>query len=111
MPKSTRLGVLWKEIEIIESGTVKGKIVRAREDLPEGLCIPYGGVYRSRHEAINIAKHNNRGAERRNSHGAAFEIVGEKRQREFGMVDAHPKLMQDKGNSETAYNDNSLDLV
>ena len=32
------------------------QIVRAREDLPEGLCIPYGGVYRSRQEAINIEK-------------------------------------------------------
>jgi len=103
MPKLTRLGILWKEIEIVDSGTVKGKIVRAREDLPEGLCIPYGGIFRSHQEAMNIAKHNNRGAERRNSHGAAFEIVGEKKRKEYGMVDAHPNLMQDKGIPDGAW--------
>ena len=103
IPKLTRLGILWKEIELIDSGTVKGKIVRAREDLPEGLCIPYGGIFRSHQEAINIAKHNNRGAERRNSHGAAFEIIGAKRRKEYGMVDAHPSLMQDKGIPDGAW--------
>ena len=90
------MGVLWKEIEVIESGTFKGKVVRARENLPEGLCIPYGGIFRSRQEAINIAKHNNRGAERRNSHGAAFEITGENGRKEYCMVDAHPTIMQDR---------------
>ena len=64
LPRQTRQGMQWKEIEIVDSGTIKGKMVKAREEIPPGMCIPYGGIYRSRREAINIAKHNNRGAER-----------------------------------------------
>lgn len=92
-----RQGVIWEEIELYPSGTPKGVQIKAKLDLPKDLCIPYGGVYRTPYETRAIAKHNNEKVERRNSHGAAYEGRAFDGTKEWGMADAHPIVLQERG--------------
>jgi len=44
LPKATRQGFVWDEIELVANESSKGTGLL---DLPKDLCIPYGGIYRS----------------------------------------------------------------
>jgi hypothetical protein len=67
-------------------------------DLPKDLCIPYGGVYVNPQEKETLVRHGNEGKRyHRISHGAEVQCVGEGGEEEWGMMDAHPQLMRDRG--------------
>jgi hypothetical protein len=67
-------------------------------DLPNDFCIPYGGVYVNPQEKKTLlVRHGNEGKRyHRISHGAEVQCVGEGGEEEWGMMDAHPQLMQDR---------------
>lgn len=68
----------------------------AKRDLPRNLCIPYGGIYRSPREWRHIYKHCNDGVFHRVSHAAEVEHIRSDGEVEWGVLDAHPSLMQSR---------------
>jgi hypothetical protein len=85
------------EIELSTQDTVKGVGLFAKVDLPKDLCIPYGGVYLNPQEKETLVRHGNEGKRhRRILHGAEVQCVGEGGTKEWGMMDAHPQLIQDR---------------
>ena len=93
-----RSSYFMKWIELSTQDTTKGVGLFAKVDLPKDLCIPYGGVYLNPQEKETLVRHGNeRKRHRRISHGAEVHCVGEGDTKEWGMMDAHPQLMQDRG--------------
>ena len=98
IPRTTRHGVVWEEIELSTQDTAKGVGLFAKIDLPKDLCIPYGGVYVNPQEKETLVRHGNEGKRyHRIWHGAEVRCVGEGGTEEWGMMDAHPQLMQARG--------------
>ena len=93
-PKATRNGLIWEEIELMITDPKKGVGLVARKNLPRNLCIPYGGIYRTPREWSHIYKHCNDGGFRRVSHAAEVECIKDDGESEWGVLDAHPSLMQ-----------------
>ena len=77
IPRNTRHGVVWEEIELSTQNTTKGVGLFAMVGLPKNLCIPYGGVYLNPQERETLVRHGNEGKRhRRISHGAEVQCVG-----------------------------------
>ena len=74
----TRQGVFWVEIELAAQNPGKGVGLFAKVDLPENLCIPYGGIYLNppERDKLWVVRHGNEGKRHRHiSHGAAVQCV------------------------------------
>ena len=97
IPKVSRNGVVWAEIEFATLDPAKGTGIVARIDLPKDLCIPYGGVYRNQQEVETQVRHCNDGMQHRLSHSASVECLNKEGIKEKGMMDAHPKIMKNRG--------------
>lgn len=95
--------MVWEEIELATVNDCRGRGIIAKKALPQDLCIPYGGIYRTSKQMDAISRHCNDKGYRRLSHGAAVEIKGDKGKREWGMMDAHPQLLQERGVPEGAW--------
>ena len=94
LPKTTRQGVVWEEIELVSTDSIKGTKLVAKKALPEDLCIPYGGIYRTPQELETLSRHWNDRNRHLTSHGASVTRVNAEGKREWGMMDAHPRVMQ-----------------
>jgi len=94
VPRATRSGLIWDEFELIVRDPKKGIGLVAKKNLPRNLCIPYGGRYRTPQEWKHIYKHSNDGGIRRVSHAAQVECITDDGEVEWGVLDAHPSLMQ-----------------
>ena len=65
---------------------------------PGGFCIPYGGRYKDPQEKETMIRHCNDGKHyHRISHCSAVEIDGSNGEKEWGCMDAHPRLMEECG--------------
>jgi hypothetical protein len=95
--------MVWKEIELTTVSNSSGRGVIAKKALPQDLCIPYGGIYRTNEEMTAISRHCNEKGYHRISHGAAVEVKGDRGKKEWGMMDAHPQLLQERGVPEGAW--------
>jgi len=94
---TTRQGVIWSEIELRANSPAKGVGLIAKVDLPKDLCIPYGGIYLNPQEMETLVRHCNDGTRyHRISHGASVACRGPRGETEWGMMDAHPQLMQER---------------
>ena len=94
----TRQGIVWEEIELSAPNPAKGVGLFTKVDLSKDLCIPYGGVYLNPQEKETLVRHGNEDKRhRRISHGAEVHCVGPGGAKEWGMMDAHPQLMQGSG--------------
>ena len=96
LPKTTRQGLVWDEIELLASKTSKGTGLFAKKDLPQNLCIPYGGIYRTPQEHASLVRHSNDRDRHLTSHGASVRIKNAEGAYEWGMQDAHPRIMQER---------------
>ena len=75
----------------------KGTGLFAKKDLPRNLCIPYGGIYRSPQEQATLVRHCNDRDRHLTSHGASVRKKTAEGTHEWGMQDAHPRIMHERG--------------
>lgn len=97
LPRKIRQKMVWSEVELKSGGDKKGECLVAKKDLPKNLCIPYGGVYRTWFEMDRINRHCNEGGHHLNSHAATVERKLERGKKEWGALDAHPRLQEERG--------------
>ena len=95
--------MVWEEIEFTTVNESSGRRIIAKKALPQDLCIPYGGIYRPKRKMDSLSRHCNEKGYRRISHGAAVEVKGLQGKKEWGMMDAHPQLLQERGIAEGAW--------
>ena len=55
IPQLTRRGMVWKEIELTTVSESSGRGLIAKKELPEDLCIPYGGIYRTVNDRKSVS--------------------------------------------------------
>eukprot|EP01036_Dinobryon_divergens_P040818 gene40818-54025_t len=97
LPRTTRQGLVWDEIELLVKESSKGTGLFAKKDLPRNLCIPYGGIYRSPQEQATLVRHCNDRDRHLTSHGASVRKKTAEGTHEWGMQDAHPRIMHERG--------------
>eukprot|EP01036_Dinobryon_divergens_P037246 gene37246-48693_t len=89
-------GLVWDEIELGANESSKGTGLFAKKDLPKDLCIPYGGIYRSPQEQKTLVRQSNDRDRHLTSHGASVRKQTAEGTHEWGMQDAHPRIMQER---------------
>ena len=80
----------------MQTGTVKGTGVVAKKTLPKGLCIPYGGIYRTAQDLKSLSKHCNDRDRHLASYVASVRCRNVEGKLEWGILDAHPRVMRER---------------